>query len=53
VLVLAVLFRHDPVNMVPVWMPQPMAVIFVTGLLELAGAAGILPRRIAGIVLCL
>lgn len=48
--------RHDLVTMVPGWMPQPMAVIFVTGLLELAGAAGILlrpTRRLAGLLLCL
>lgn len=48
--------RHDLVKMVPAWMPQPMAVIFVTGLFELAGAAGILlrpTRRIAGVLLCL
>ncbi len=47
--------RHDLVKMVPSWMPQPMAVIFATGLLELAGAAGILlrpTRRLAGILLC-
>lgn len=48
--------RHDLVKMVPGWMPQPMAVILVTGLLELAGAAGLLlrpTRRLAGILLCL
>lgn len=48
--------RHDLVKMVPDWMPQPTAVIFVTGLLELAGAAGILvrqTRRLAGILLCI
>ena len=48
--------RHDLVKMVPGWMPQPSAVIFVTGLLEVAGAVGILlrpTRRLAGILLCL
>jgi uncharacterized membrane protein len=48
--------RHDLVKMVPDWIPQPMAVIFVTGLLELAGGAGILlgpTRGIAGVLLCL
>lgn len=48
--------RYDLVKMVPGWMPQPMAVIFLTGLLEVAGAAGILlrpTRRLAGVLLCL
>ena len=34
--------RQDLVKMVPQWIPYPAAVIFVTGLLELAGALGIL-----------
>jgi uncharacterized membrane protein len=48
--------RHDLVRMVPDWVPFPEAVVFVTGVFEVAGAVGIvLPqtRRVAGICLCL
>jgi len=48
--------RHDLLKMVPKWVPYPDAVIFMTGVLELAGAIGILlhqTRSIAGICLCL
>ena len=48
--------RHDLARMVPEWMPQPMTVIYVTGVLEVLGAIGILipqTRRAAGICLCL
>jgi uncharacterized membrane protein len=48
--------RHDLVRMVPGWVPQPLAVVYITGVLELAGAVGILlphTRRLAGICLCL
>jgi uncharacterized membrane protein len=48
--------RHDLVRMVPDWVPFPAAVIASTGVLELAGAAGLLlPRtqRAAGICLAL
>lgn len=48
--------RHDLVKMVPEWMPQPGLVIFITGVLEIAGAIGLLlprTRRIAGVSLCL
>lgn len=48
--------RHDLAKMVPTWVPNPEAVIFITGILEIAGAIGIfLPqtRYLAGICLCL
>ncbi|HWR54734.1 MAG TPA: DoxX family protein [Bryobacteraceae bacterium] len=48
--------RHDLARMVPEWVPSPGAVIFVTGILEIAGAVGILlprTRGVAGICLCL
>jgi len=34
--------RHDLAKMVPRWIPEPMAVVYVTGALEVAGATGIL-----------
>ena len=48
--------RHDLVKMVPDWVPYPDGVIFLTGILEIAGAIGILlphTRRVTGICLCL
>jgi uncharacterized membrane protein len=48
--------RHDLEKMVPDWAPNPAAVVFVTGILEIAGAVGLLlptTRRLAGICLCL
>jgi uncharacterized membrane protein len=48
--------RHDLARMVPAWVPNPGAVIFITGMLEIAGAIGIIlprTRRVAGICLCL
>lgn len=47
--------RHDLVKMVPAWVLQPMAAIYLTGVLEIAGAIGILlrpARRAAGFALC-
>lgn len=47
--------RHDLAKMVPDWAPEPMAVIYVTGILEIAGAIGLLlpgTRRLAGLALC-
>jgi len=37
--------RHDLVKMVPPSVPQPMAAIYLTGVLELMGAAGLLVPR--------
>lgn len=48
--------RHDLARMVPNWVPGPGVVIFITGILEIAGAVGVLvprTRSIAGICLCL
>lgn len=48
--------RHDLARMVPVWMPNPDAVILVTGILEVSGAIGLLlpaTRALAGVCLCL
>jgi uncharacterized membrane protein len=48
--------KQDLARMVPVWIPEPMAVIYLTGVLEVAGAIGILlrrTRRLAGICLCI
>jgi uncharacterized membrane protein len=47
--------RHELARMVPGWVPQPMTVIYVTGVLEVAAAIGLLlkrTRRIAGLCLC-
>ena len=48
--------RHDLARMVPDWMPHAEAVIVATGVLEIAGAVGILlpqRRRLAGVCLCI
>jgi uncharacterized membrane protein len=46
--------KHDLVRMMPDWIPQPMALIYFTGLCEIAGAIGLLLpglRQGAGIAL--
>ena len=46
--------RHDLVRMMPDWIPQPMALIYFTGVCEIAGAIGLmLPslRQAAGFTL--
>jgi len=46
--------KHDLVRMMPDWIPQPMALIYFTGLCEIAGAIGLLMpglRQGAGIAL--
>jgi uncharacterized membrane protein len=46
--------KHDLVRMMPDWIPQPMALIYFTGLCEIAGAIGLLVpglRQGAGIAL--
>ena len=54
-----VLHIHAPrpfIAITPSWVPHPEAVIFVTGLCEIAGAAGLMIprlRRLAGIMLAL
>jgi len=48
--------RHDLARMVPDVIPAPLAVVYLTGVLEFAGAIGLLlpkTRRLAGICLCL
>jgi uncharacterized membrane protein len=50
--------RQDLQAMVPRWIVDPAAVVFVTGVLELAGAAGMLfrftrPLAVAGLVILL
>ena len=47
--------RYDLAKMVSGWVPEPLAVIYLTGALEIAGALGMLwprTRSIAGICLC-
>jgi uncharacterized membrane protein len=39
--------KDDLVRMVPDWIPSPGAAVFVTGIVELAGAATLLVRSIA------
>ena len=39
--------RADLVRMVPAWMPRPHLAVTLTGLLEIAGAVGILLPRVA------
>jgi uncharacterized membrane protein len=46
--------KHDLVRMMPDWIPQPMALIYFTGVCEIVGAIGlVLPylRQAAGIAL--
>lgn len=46
--------KHDLARMIPAYFPRPLLLVYVTGVLELLGAAGlVLPqfRRIAGICL--
>ncbi len=46
--------KHDLARMIPAYFPQPLLIVYVTGVLELLGAAGlVLPqsRRLAGICL--
>ena len=46
--------RHDLARMVPDVVPYPMAVIYITGVCEILGAAGLLvprTRRVAGVAL--
>jgi uncharacterized membrane protein len=48
--------RQDLVRMTPEWVPQPELAVTLTGILEIAGALGILipqTRSVAGICLCL
>jgi uncharacterized membrane protein len=48
--------RHDLVNMVPPWVPQPELVMYLTGVCEIAGALGLLfpkTRRVAAVALIL
>ena len=45
--------KHDLARMIPPYFPRPMLLIYITGVLELLGAAGLmLPqfRKLAGIV---
>ena len=46
--------KHDLAQMIPVRFPRPLLIVYITGILELLGAAGlVLPefRRLAGICL--
>jgi uncharacterized membrane protein len=46
--------KHDLARMIPAYFPRPLLLIYITGILELLGAAGlVLPefRRLAGICL--
>jgi uncharacterized membrane protein len=46
--------KHDLVKMIPAYFPRPLRIVYVTGVLELWGAAGLMiPRfqRLAGICL--
>jgi uncharacterized membrane protein len=48
--------KEDLIRMTPQWVPQPRAMVFVTGLCEIAGAIGLvvpMTRRAAGIALIL
>jgi uncharacterized membrane protein len=48
--------RHDLVKMIPGFFPQPMLIIYLTGIFEYLGAAGLLIprfRALAGICLIL
>jgi len=46
--------KHDLARMIPAYFPRPLLIVYITGVLELLGAAGLmLPqfRRLAGICL--
>jgi uncharacterized membrane protein len=46
--------KHDLARMIPAYFPRPMLIVYVTGILELFGAAGLLVpqvRRLAGVCL--
>jgi uncharacterized membrane protein len=46
--------KHDLARMIPAYLPRPLLLVYVTGVLELLGAAGLLLpqfRRLAGICL--
>jgi len=48
--------KEDLIRMTPQWVPRPRAMVFFTGLCELAGAIGLvipMTRRAAGIALIL
>lgn len=39
--------KHDLARMIPRWLPSPLAIVYLTGILELAGAIGLmLPHSI-------
>jgi uncharacterized membrane protein len=46
--------KHDLARMIPAYFPRPLLIVYVTGVLELLGAAGLMLaqfRRLAGICL--
>jgi uncharacterized membrane protein len=46
--------KHDLARMIPAYLPRPLLLVYLTGVLELLGAAGLLLpqfRRLAGICL--
>jgi uncharacterized membrane protein len=46
--------KHDLARMIPAYFPRPLVIVYVTGILELLGAAGLIVppfRRLAGICL--
>jgi uncharacterized membrane protein len=48
--------KEDFIRMTPQWVPRPRAMVFFTGLCELAGAIGLVipeTRRVAGVALIL
>lgn len=46
--------KHDLARMIPPYFPQPLRLVYLTGFLELAGAAGLLLPRFRGLAgICL
>jgi uncharacterized membrane protein len=46
--------KHDLAQMIPLYFPRPLLIVYITGVLELLGAAGLVLshfRRLAGICL--
>jgi uncharacterized membrane protein len=46
--------KHDLAQMIPAYFPRPLLIVYITGVLELLGAAGLILtqfRRLAGICL--
>jgi uncharacterized membrane protein len=44
--------NHDLAQMIPSSFPRPLLIVYITGVLELLGAAGLCSRNFAGLRAC-